>query len=361
MRILYFIDSLRSGGKERRLTELMKMIGQSGEIQFELVVMSPEIHYKEVLDLGIKIHYIIRAKKRDISAFYTFYKLCYFYKPDIVHCWDSMTAIYSIPACKLLDIRLINGMVMITPEKLNIFNKNWWRSKFAFPFSDVIIGNSIAGLSAYRAPQSKSHCIFNGFNFDRINNIINKEIVLDQIEIKSGLIIGMVASFSEKKDYKTYFIAAQMILQKRNDITFLAIGSDTDSANSKNLIEPKLMQYFRLLGTRSDVESYINVMDICILSTFTEGISNSILEYMAMGKPVIATDGGGTNEILEDTITGYLISPCNPLELSARIEELIVNAELRKKMGAAGKDRIQNNFSIGKMVEKYISIYKEAV
>lgn len=361
MRILFFIDSLRSGGKERRLTELMKMISLNGEIHFELVVMSREIHYTEVHDLGINIHYIIRAKKRDVSAFYSFYKICNTYKPDIVHCWDSMTAIYSIPACKILNISFINGMVMISPEKLDILNKNWWRSKLAFQFSDLIIGNSFAGLAAYNAPKWKSHCIYNGFNFERTNGIIKKEIVLSELEIQSGIVIGMVASFSEKKDYETYYNAAQILLKRRNDITFLAIGSDTDSENSKSLIKLELMQHFRLMGTRSDIESYINAMDICILSTFTEGISNSILEYMALGKPVIATDGGGTSEILEDKKTGYLVSPSNPLELSARMEQLILNAELRKTMGAAGKERIENCFSIDRMVEGYISIYKEAV
>ena len=73
MKILYFIDCLTSGGKERRLTELMKGLQINSDIDFELVIMNEEIHYKEVLDLGINIHYIIRKTRKDLSVFKSLY------------------------------------------------------------------------------------------------------------------------------------------------------------------------------------------------------------------------------------------------------------------------------------------------
>ena len=76
MRILFFIDSLASGGKERRLIELMKGIKLKPNIEFELVIMSNEIHYKEVFDLDIKIRYLLRTTKKDLSVFHKFYKIC---------------------------------------------------------------------------------------------------------------------------------------------------------------------------------------------------------------------------------------------------------------------------------------------
>ena len=119
----------------------------------------------------------------------------------------------------------------------------------------------------------------------------------------------------------------------------------------------------KLLGRQYNVESFISISDIGVLTTNSkvhgEGISNSILEYMALEKPVIASSGGGTNEIVEDQSTGFLISPASPEELSEKIEILLNSAELRKKMGIAGKQRINNIFSIEKMVHHYISIYKD--
>lgn len=361
MKIFFFIDAFNAGGKERRLTELIKGLRSNPDIAFELVVMSKEIHYKEVLDLGVKIHYIIRKTKKDFSVFNRVYKLCKEHRPDCVHCWDSMTSMYVIPAVKMLGIKYVNGMVVDAPKQQNIFNKNWLRGKLAFPFSHLIIGNSQAGLAAYKAPGKKSVCIHNGFNFSRIDTINNVTSTREQLGIKTTYVVGMVASFSKYKDYKTYFKAAQAVLKNRKDITFLAIGDGTDSDDAKALVDDKVKDHFRFLGRRSGIESLINAMDVCVLSTFTEGISNSILEYMALGKPVIATNGGGTNEIIDDGKTGFLVEPQNPAALSEKINLLLDNSELCVQMGWAAKQRVQNDFSIERMVSKYIDNYRKLV
>jgi glycosyltransferase involved in cell wall biosynthesis len=363
VKIVFFIESLRSGGKERRLIELMKGLKTKPGISFELVVMDDNIHYKQVFDLGINIHYLVRSVKKDFSVFTKFYKICKQFKPDIVHCWDSMTSMYSIPACKLLNIKLVNGAIVDSPppSKRSIANKHWLRAKISFPFSSLIIGNSQTGLSAYNAPEKKSVCIHNGFNFDRIKTTEEKKVTREDLQIKTPFVAGMVASFSQYKDYKTYFSAAQMLLAKRNDITFLAVGSDTDTNDAQKMIVEKYAANFKLLGKRSDVESLIGLMDICVLATFTEGISNAIMEYMALGKPVIASSGGGTPEIVNDNITGYLINTSAPEQLCEKMELLLNNEKLRVEMGAAGKERVQNYFSIENMVSKYISNYNSLV
>ena len=235
------------------------------------------------------------------------------------------------------------------------------RSKLTFPFSNYIVGNSKAGILAYRAPSERSYIIHNGFDFNRINNIIEKKIILKELNIKTKFVVGMVASFSKAKDYKTFLSAAQTILKQRTDVTFVAIGYQTDSIIIKSLIETKWSQYFKFLGIKTDIESYINAMDICVLSTFSEGISNSILEYMALGKPVVATEGGGTNEILIDNQTGFLVKTSDSKDLSEKIQMLLQNENLRINMGNSGKKCIQEKFSIDKMTNKYISLYKEVI
>jgi len=361
MKILFFIDSLGSGGKERRLVELMKSLKNHHEIEFNLVVMSHNIHYKEVLELGIPIHYLVRKRKKDVTVFSQLYKLCKSFKPDILHCWESMTAIYSVPVCKILSIPLINGMVIDSPQKQKILNKHWIRAKLVFPFSNHIVGNSKAGISAYGASATKSHVIHNGFNFNRTENLKEKNLVLDELKIKTRYVVGMVASFSDYKDYKTYFEAAQLILTQRKDVTFLAVGNRTESFPARRLIDWEISPFIKLLGKKSDVESLINIMDICVLSTFTEGISNSILEYMAMGKPVIATDGGGTNEIIESGKTGFLVNVSDATDLSNKIQLLLNNESMRLNMGENGKKRIEEYFTIEKMKDNYISLYHSIV
>lgn len=359
MKILFFINGLHPGGKERRMLELMKELKLKKEIEFELVLMNKEISYPEIFDMDVKLHFLIRKTKKDFSIFKRVYKICKEYEPDIIHCWDSMTAIYAIPASKLLNIKLMNGMVVDSPSKNNILNKNWLRAKLTFPFSDIIVGNSVAGLSAYKAPTRKSYCIHNGYNFRRSTNLSDIKIIRNQLDIHTKYIIGMVAAFSKYKDYKTFYEAAKLILKKRQDITFIAIGNNTNSVVSKQMIENEFKKYFKLLGQKTDIETFINAMDICVLATFSEGISNSILEYMALGKPVIATLGGGTIEIVEDNKTGYLVKVSDIEEMANKMEYLLNNPELRNQMGINGQLRIQNLFSINLMVKKFVALYEK--
>jgi glycosyltransferase involved in cell wall biosynthesis len=367
MRILFFIDSLTSGGKERRLIELMKGIKLSPNIEFELVLMSNEVHYKEVFALDIKIHYLIRTTKKGLSVFHKFYKICKNYKPDIVHCWDSMTAVIAVPACKLLRIKLVNGMVVNTPVQRNIFNKHWFRAKLTFPFSSMIIGNSNAGLKAFRAPGRKSSCIYNGMDLTRFDNLkepsfIRKEIFGD--ESNGFFIAGMVAAFEERKDYKSLINAAVSLISYNDNIRFVFIGDGADFNEIKSSVPISLLSKIVFLGKRSDIESIVNIFDVGILLTNTkahgEGISNSIIEYMGLGKPVIATRGGGTNEVVIDNQNGFLLDADNNKDqLIEKIETLMKHKNLVIDLGKKGLQMVHEKFDLKIMTGHYLTSYQK--
>lgn len=98
-------------------------------------------------------------------------------------------------------------------------------------------------------------------------------------------------------------------------------------------------------------------MDVCVLATYTEGISNSIMEYMALAKPVVATDGGGTKELVLQNETGFLVRPSIPGEIVDCVEQLLSNPDIRNEMGMRGKKRIHEVFSIESMVRNFIDLY----
>ena len=358
MKILFCIDTLATGGKERRLTELLKALAVLPGHELMLLVMSKNIHFREVLELGVDVRFVIRKSRRDLSVFTRLYQTVKNFRPDIVHCWDSMTAVYAAPVCKLLGSRLVNGMVIDSPLQQIIFNKYWLRARLTFPFSDAVVCNSRAGLDAYKAPADRSYVIYNGFDFNRIDKLTPAGEIRRKLNIDGGMVVGMVATFSGYKDYPTYFKAAQLLLAERRDVTFLAIGTGTDSVKAQELIQPAYLDNFRLLGQISGTEEFINIMDVCVLSTITEGISNSILEYMALGKPVAATRGGGTAEIVRDGESGVLINRYDSEMLADRIKILLDDPELRDRLGLAGAGIVREQFSIEIMVDKYMSLYR---
>jgi glycosyltransferase involved in cell wall biosynthesis len=361
MRILFFIDNLNAGGKERRCVELLKGLNNLPDISFEVVVMDKNIHYDALFVLNVKIQYLIRKTKKDLTVFRKFYKICRQHKPDIVHCWNDMTAVIAVPACRLLRIKLINGMVADAPVNKTVFNsKSVFYSKITFPFSDVIVANSKAGLNAYKAPRQKSQVIYNGYNFKRNCQLKTREEVRNEYKINTDYVVGMIASFSRFKDYKTFYEAASLILQKRSDVTFLAVGNNTDSTESIRMVDNRFLKnHFRLLGKKSDIESIVNITDIGVLATFTEGISNSVLEFMAQQKPVVASLCDGTKEIIDNGTTGLLVKTSDANEMAEKIQVLLSDGTLRKQMGQLAQKRIQDSFTIEQMINNYTVLYRQ--
>ena len=348
-------DSLQCGGKERQLLELLQGLS-TNNIHFEVVSMKKDVHYEKFFSLDIKIHFLVRKYMFDPTVFFRLCKICRKFKPDIIHTWDSLTSFYVTPIAKLLNIKLILGSIQSAPDSFDLFSLVWVIRLITFPFSDKIVSNSYAGLQSYKV-KKKSICIHNGFDQTRIRQCEDKDIVKRKFGINTENVVGMVASFSDFKDYETYISAAKMILENRSDTTFLAIG---DGINLKKCKKKGFgFQGIKFLGLQNDIESIVNVFNVGVLSTYTEGISNSIMEYMALGKPVIATNGGGTKELVIDGVTGVLIEPESPDLMAEKIEYLIDNREISEEMGQKGKKRIETQFSIEKMAKTYYDLYSD--
>jgi glycosyltransferase involved in cell wall biosynthesis len=354
MKVLFFIESLKSGGKERLLIELLKGLSNNN-IECELVITDKDISYTEFEKLKVKTYCIEREKfKKDIRLFYKFYQICRRTKPDIIHVWGNVSALYSIPAKVILNIPLVNNQIIDAPNKLL---SGLLSHRTTFPFSDLIIANSQAGLLAYNSPLKKSIVIYNGLDLARIRKIKKPNDVKLELGIKSNNIVGMLATFSTAKDYKTYIRSANIILNKFEDATFLCLGSG-DSSSFEQLVDSQHKERVLFPGFIHDIESVLNICDIGVLATYTEGISMALMEFMALGKPVIATKGGGTKELVCHGETGFLVSQKSPKEIALKIEYLLKRKEEAVKMGGLGKKRINEVFSLKKMTEEYISVYK---
>jgi len=363
VKILHITASLRSGGAERQLVETLKFLTAQEGITCELVVLSDDIHYKYVEDMDIKIYQAIRRYKKDFFLFYQLYRICKESKPDIIHTWNSMCSVYAVPAAKLLGIKFVNNFLQDVPPDLGIRDKSWLRAKLTFPFSDKIAANSYAGLLAYKVPSNKSACLHNGFDFTRIKGLDSKDSIRKRFDIHTSRVVGMVASFSEKKDYSTFVKAAHMVLEKRDDVTFIAVGDGQYFEDIKKQIKPEFKDRIRLIGKQQRVLNIVNLFDIGVLATNTqvhgEGIPNVVMEYMALKKPVIATDCGGNRELIEDNCTGFLVNAANPEQIKEKIVLLLDNRKMAEELGLNGYKKLKNEFSLEVMGREFLALYRE--
>lgn len=363
MKVLFIIESLATGGKERRLLELLKGLKNYKDVQYELIILSDRIDY-DIVALGdINIHILKRNIVKDPLILNKFLKIYHIFEPDIVHCWDNIAAIHFAPIVKLFGKPFLNSSISAAPPNLQIYKKRFWVTALSYPFSDIILSNSEAGLISYRVPVKKGKVIYNGFDLKRLEHLNGINKIRKNYNIRTKYVVGMVASFSDFKDYHTFDIVAKKILNIRNDITFIGVG---DGQNRNKILDSKsseLQNYLIYPGKINDIESLVNLFDIGILLTnkknHGEGIPNSVMEYMALGKPVIATDVGGTKELVIDGGTGFLLKENNPNKIIEKIFYFIDNPNIAIKMGEEGKRRIINRFNLEIMTRKYVELYKQ--
>lgn len=359
MKILFFIESLRAGGKERRIVELLKGLKAYPDIEVGLVLTRDEIHYEEIYKMEIPLFFIKRKYlKKDPLLFLKFHKIVKHFSPDLIHVWGVMVAVYAVPSVAILKIPMVNNMITDTSPQ------HRWRNKFAFKYSSRIIANSHVGIASYEAPKLKSNVIYNGFDFTRLTSIKKEESIKLEFGIKTKYVVGMVATFSIRKDYATYVSAAIEVLAENKDITFICVG-DGDDGKIKSMVPDVLKNHILFLGRQSNVETIINSCDIGILTSnieyHGEGISNALMEFMASQKPVIATNHGGSVELIKDGESGFLVEAFNPSAIKDKVIYLIENPEARSRMGYLAQERIEKEFNIKTMVDSFYNEYRKVV
>jgi glycosyltransferase involved in cell wall biosynthesis len=358
MKILFFLESLYRGGKERRALELIQYLKQECNIEVVLVLTEEEIYYQSVKSLGIPIEIIKRRGiKYDPGLFIKFYRCCKRHKPDIIHAWGKMTAFYSVPASLTRRIPLVSSMISDSKRNFSKFSIDAFFFKIGTLFSDVILSNSISGLLAYDMKTSKAEVILNGVNIERFQQEHDSQKLRCDLGIATKYMLVMVASFTRYKDYDLFVDTAKEMQKVRSDITFVGVGDGYELNRIQQRIRNEKIENVILTGMRTDVEAIINASDIGLLCTYSEGISNSIIEYMALGKPVISTDViGGSRELILEGVTGYSVER-RPELVIEKIMLLLDNLNLRLVMGERGKERIRSRFSVERMGKEFVNLY----
>jgi glycosyltransferase involved in cell wall biosynthesis len=356
MRLLFVIDLLGIGGKERRCLQLIKGLNDIGEKDIHLILLDNVIDYKEVYNLKVNLYVLDRKSRYDISVLFKLVNYLIRIKPDIVLSWSIMSSFWLNLIHVFCKFKFVSAYVAnnIKPPLFSIGN---FTRIMSFLESKFIIGNSEVGLRTYQIPKRKAVLIYNGFDYSRLENLVDVEQVKLSMKIKTPFIVTMIGRMTIAKDFQTFLNSAKKILKDRNDTTFLAVGDGYLIENYKNQISNNELEYIRFVGLKSNVEEIIQASNICVLCSPSEGISNFIVESMALGKPVIATKTGGTPEIVYDNYNGYLIDEKDVDSLSEKLIVLLNREDLRMEFGENGKKLIMSKFALEKATKQYIELF----
>jgi sugar transferase (PEP-CTERM/EpsH1 system associated) len=176
------------------------------------------------------------------------------------------------------------------------------------------------------------------------------------------IVIGTVGRMHTVKDQLTLVRAFLQVLQSdgkaRERLRLVMIGDGPLREESQKLLRVAGAEFFAWLpGEREDIPEIMRGIDLFVLPSIAEGISNTVLEAMASGLPVIATNVGGNPELVEDGRTGLLVPASNPLAMAGALLAYLHDPGLRHEHGRAGRDRVERFFSIEVMINGYLDLY----
>ena len=361
MRIIHFTLGLGGGGRERRMIQLIRGLYQQCDCEQMIVTLDSHCDYPEIWNTSAIVKFVPFRPRHVFKD--SMEEIIRIYKPDILHSWiDSHqnSVLFPILKRKYHFKYIVGHLADCNP----ISTKDYFYSLPSYLSAEAIVSNSAAGLQAKKAINSKSHVIHNGFDFSRFD--YNMDIPMKRKELnldENAFVVCMCARFHESKDWKSFIELARLAQKEDSNMFFLAVGDGNTISDHKILAQNYNLHNLLFLGRITNIEDILLISDASILFTnsavHAEGISNSLMEAMAAGLPTIATRGGGTPELIQHGINGYMIDAGDYHSAWTLIRNLKQDTNLRKAIGNSARKHIQDNFSLSQMTQKYIDLYSD--
>jgi glycosyltransferase involved in cell wall biosynthesis len=173
----------------------------------------------------------------------------------------------------------------------------------------------------------------------------------------------MTAGFFSDKDHATFIQGAKIIHQTMPQTRFALLGDGPLRPNAEALVrELGIEQFVTFFSAQRDIASYLSCYDIaCLCADSSEGCSNVILESMALGKPVVSTDGGGNSEVVEHANTGLLVPMQDPEAFADAVLTCLRQPDWARDMGRRARETVLTRFSLVRMVSDYEQLYEQAM
>jgi glycosyltransferase involved in cell wall biosynthesis len=368
--ILYLIDQMKNmGGAEGNLLNVITNINQNRFTYF-LYTFQLEFPMKGILEKkNIKcLQTLLPTTLKGLLKFLTFSIEIRSKKVNILHTYFEGSDIWGTFLAKLAGIPVI----ISSKRDMGISKSKKILTAYRFinPFVTKIISVSEAVKRQVNLQEkvnlNKIVTIYNGVDSNKYINTNQKKALKLHLKLNtSAAIVGVLANIKPIKGIEYFIYAASKVQKQFPHTQFIVIGvclpnieSITYHNKLKSLIkELKLENSFFFLGGRSDIHEILSIMDVSVLPSLSEGFSNTVIESMSVGKPVVVTDVGGNSEAVIHGKTGFVVPPRNINKLTEAISLLLADKKLAKSMGKAGRRRIKEHFSIEKMINEIENLY----
>ena len=372
-RILQFTGSFHQGGSERQAVALTRLLHEDATHEIYVATLNKDGVLLADLD-GLGLPEISEFK---LTSFYNAnfvmqVRKCAAYlrenKIDIVHTHDFYTNVFGMAAATLAGVSARIASKRETGGMRSAAQK--FVEKLAFSRAKAIIVNSAAvreHLIERSISSDKLHLIYNGLDLRRFEIAHkNPNKTPDEFDLPVGeniKFVTLVANLRHAvKNVPMLLRAAKTVVEKLPNLHFVIAGEGELETEMKAQAQAfGIADKVHFIGRCTDIPALLALSDICVLTSTAEGFSNSILEYMAAGKPVVATNVGGAAEAFVDGEAGYLVPSDDDVTFAARLLELLADEEKVIRFGLKGRKLAAEKFSESTQLASTLRLYENVL
>lgn len=365
MKVVYTIAWMEVGGSQTHLLQVLRLLDRARFAPVLYCLTGGGALLDAARALGLPVIDGGMTSFRPLSAVRGVRRLAEFLRlarADVVHNYLLRANVIGSVAGRLA------GVPVVLASKRGCHRRRGWQlagARLSNRLADCVTGNSEAVREFVHenegCPKEKMVVIPSGVDTDRFRPLppgdYKRRLGLDP----ARPVVGSVTRMRVRKGVEEFLRAAAQVCRRRPEVQVAIAGEVSLPDEVERFVtESGLADHLRLLGRRTDIPEILAAFDLFVLSSHGEGMSNAILEAMAMEKPVVATGVGGTSEVVQHRRSGLLVPAKDPDALAAAIEEVLRSpAEETAAMGRLGRQIVLERFSAQAMVRQMEELYVE--
>jgi L-malate glycosyltransferase len=362
LRVMHVVYALQPGGMEHGVVKLVNGL-EKGRVRSSVCSTKPAGELKHLLAPSVRLFELHRRDGNDPKLVWTLFRLFAAERPDVVHTHAWGTLFEGLVAARLARVPVFihgeHGTLQLRPHQRWLQRRGWAAADHVLSVSSRL-ADRIAHETDF--PRDRIRVIRNGVDLSRFGQT-DRTLARKALGVPlDARVLVTVGRLVPVKDHVNLLEAMALLRRDGLDAVLLIAGDGPLRSSLQTRADALgLADHVRFLGHRSDVEVVLGCADAFVLPSASEGLSNTILEAMASGLPVVATRVGGADEMVIDGRTGHLVPPQLPPALADALSGVLKDAATRREMGAAGRARSEAEFSLESMVRRYEAVYVEAV
>lgn len=362
LRLLQITHDLDLGGLQQVIYNLCRTLDRNRFEIFVLCLREKGLFASDVEALGIPV-YLLEQKERgaDYFAFLKVARLLRELRIDVVHTHNTQPFFDGTLGAVLAGVRTVihTDHARAFPDKLRYMIAEWAMALYAYRVVGCSEHTSRQLMRYEKIPERKISTIPNGIDGSRFELTIDRQAKRRELAIhEQGSVIGLAVRLSDQKGITFLLQAMPRILARHPDTTLLIAGDgDLRMDLEREARELGIASRVKFCGPRKDIPELLKVLDLYVLPSKWEGLPMVILEAMAAGCPIVATDVGGNSTAVVDGVTGTLVPPQDPDALADAVIRLLDSPDLLKTYAEKGKSRFRERFSAETMARQYERLY----